>query len=189
MNTIQNRIGIVITLVLILFTGTAAHAAAQNYEIQVEGMHCAYCAYSVSKNLAALDGVVDESVHVNLERGVATLQSTRTLDHSQIKETFLDSGFTAADISLTADASIVASPTAQVAKITLDRDQIGSKMVDQLLDVLGETAVKGSSELHILAPQALETDILKLLIAGRQRAIKVRYETTDDTAVVVTLYQ
>lgn len=189
MNTIVNRLGIVTTLVLILFTGAAAHAAAKNYEIQVEGMHCAYCAYTVSKNLAALDGVVDESVHVDLERGVATLQSTRALEHSQIKETFLDSGFTVANISFTPEASIVASPTVQVAKITLDRDQIGSKMADQLFDILGETAVKGSSELHVLAPQALEADILKPLIAGRQRAIKVRYETVDDAAVVVTLYQ
>lgn len=188
MKKFVERCGVLVVL-FAMFIGVSAHAAEQNYEIRVEGMVCAYCAYTVSKSLASLPGVVDDSVLVELERGVATLQSTQELDDALIKETFRDSGFTVTDMSVVPEATTVAAPTAQIAKITLENDQIGSKMENQLLDVLGETAVEASSEFCVRAPRELESKILKPLIAGRQRAIKVRYESADQNAVEVTLYQ
>lgn len=185
MKKIEGQLTIIVVIALTLFAGVVVHAAEQNYEIQVEGMRCAYCAYTVSKNLAALDGVVDESVRVDLERGVATLQSTRALGHELIKRTFLDSGFTVANISRNADLPAAMAPTAPVAKITLDKNQIGSKMVN----ALGEAAASAPSELRVIAPRALESDILQPLIAGRQQAIKVHYESASGDAVEVTLLQ
>ncbi len=188
MKTFVDRRSIVV-LLFALLTAVPAQAAGQNYEIRVEGMVCAYCAYTVSKNLGALPGVVNDSVLVDLEHGVATLRSTQALDDTLITETFRDSGFTATDITVVRDAPTVATPTIQIAKIILETDQIGSKMANQLFDVLGESAVKVPSELHVLAPRDLESRILKPLIAGRQRAIKVRYEPVEKNAVEVTLYQ
>ena len=61
MKTFVDRRSIVV-LLFALLTALPAQAAGQNYEIRVEGMACAYCAYTVSKNLGALPGVVDDSV-------------------------------------------------------------------------------------------------------------------------------
>ncbi len=188
MKKFDDACGIVV-LLFAMFTGAPAHADDQNYEIRVEGMVCAYCAYTVSKDLASLPGVAENSVLVDLERGVAILKSAHALDERLIMETFRDSGFTVVDISVVPQAATAAAPSAQIAKITVDTDRIGSKVANQLLDVLGETAAKRSSELHVLAPRNLESEILKPLIAGRQRAIKVRYEPVDQNAVEVTLYQ
>ncbi len=53
MKTFVDRRSIVV-LLFALLTAVPAQAAGQNYEIRVEGMVCAYCAYTVSKNLGAL---------------------------------------------------------------------------------------------------------------------------------------
>ena len=58
-----------------------ASALADNvgYTLEVKGMVCAYCAYNVSKQLKSLDGVIPESINVDLENDVVTLQSEKPL--------------------------------------------------------------------------------------------------------------
>ncbi len=51
-----------------------------DYTLEVKGMVCAYCAYNVSKQLKSLDGVVPDSVSVDLENVVVTLQSEKKLE-------------------------------------------------------------------------------------------------------------
>ncbi len=184
----QKIIGVAL-LVGTLGLGVTAHSAEYNYEIGVDGMVCAYCAYTVGKNLATLPGVVVDSVYIDLERGVAVLQSTQPLDDTVIEATFLGSGFNVTSIASVTAAPAVSIPTTQVVKLTLQDEQIGSKMADQLLDVLGATALRINAELRVVASETLEADILKPLIAGRQRAIKVRFESDTQGTVQVSLYQ
>lgn len=188
-NRSRHGVGNVAAFFVFMLTTMSTYAAEHNYEIKVQGMKCAYCAYSVSKNLAAIDGIITESVRIDLERGVATLQSVRPLDDHQIEQSFLDSGFLVADITRHAQLPERGTPSARIASISIGKEQIGSTIANQLLDVLGETAAARSSKLHVRAPQTLEQEILRPLIAGRQRAIQVRYEPADDDTIEVTLYQ
>ncbi|MCZ6640756.1 MAG: heavy-metal-associated domain-containing protein [Gammaproteobacteria bacterium] len=184
----MHRIACVALLVGTLGLSVAARSAEHNYEIEISGMVCAFCAYTVGKNLATLPGVVADSVSIDLERGVAMLQSTQKLDAAAVEETILESGFNVAGIASITEIPAVSTPTTQVVKLTLNDEQIGSKMADQLLDVLGATALRIGGELRVIAPGKLESDILKPLIAGRQRAIKVRFESSAQGTVQVSLY-
>ena len=51
-------------------------ATEQVYQANVEGMVCAFCAYSVSQDVAGLPGVDADSVDVDLENGKVTFSSS-----------------------------------------------------------------------------------------------------------------
>lgn len=190
MNIARNgRLNVVVLLIAALSSGASAQNGEQSYAIRVEGMVCAYCAYSVSKNLATLPTVIADSVLVDLERGVATFKSTQPLDDSLIDQTFRDSGFKVIDVSVIAELQDPPTLSTRVVTLTFENGQIGSTMADHLLDVLGEAASKGTSEFRVVAPQELESKILRPLIAGRQKAVRIRYESAEQGAVEVTLYQ
>ena len=59
---------IVITLVFAIWSVSGA-AEEYSYQAQIKGMVCAFCAYSVNKNISALRGVDAESVDVDLKNG------------------------------------------------------------------------------------------------------------------------
>ena len=66
----------VLVLACMLFA-TNVPASDLDYTLEVKGMVCAYCAYNVSKQLKSLDGVVPDSVSVDLENGMVTLRSEK----------------------------------------------------------------------------------------------------------------
>jgi len=72
------RIMLILALVSASLT-TSAFAGQLEYDLKVEGMKCAFCAYSVSKQLESLDGVVAGSVNVDLEHGRVTLRSDQAV--------------------------------------------------------------------------------------------------------------
>ena len=49
---------------------TNAVADQLEYDLEVNGMVCAFCAYNVSKQLRSLDDVVPESVDADLDKGI-----------------------------------------------------------------------------------------------------------------------
>lgn len=168
-------------------TGSAL-GAEQGYRVQVQGMVCAYCTYSVSKRLGLLPGVVAASVDVDLGKGIAMFRSAQALDDDLIRETFRDSGFTATEVSRDA-AQKAPKVNEQVVYLTLDAARVGSSMVDRLLETIGEAAQQQRSELRLTAPAALESRILKPLIAGRKQEIKVHYQPVEQATVEIGLYQ
>jgi copper chaperone CopZ len=168
-------------------TGSAS-GAEQSYEVRVQGMVCAYCTYSVGKRLILLPGVIAPSVEVDLEKGIAAFRSMQPLDDDLIRETFRDSGFTATDVSSVVGQA-APSITTQVVQLTLEADRIGSDVANRLLDTLGDAALKQLSEFRVTAPAALETKILKPLIAGRKQTIKVRYRPVEQATVEIGFYQ
>lgn len=60
--------------------------------INIEGMQCNHCKMSVEKALGTIDGVV--KVEVNLERKNATIESTKEIEDSKLKEVIEEIGFT-----------------------------------------------------------------------------------------------
>ena len=80
----------IFTLVLISASFVTNAGADQfEYDLEVNGMVCAFCAYNVSKQLKTLDGVVSDTVDVDLDKGTVTLQSEQELDKSQIADLLL----------------------------------------------------------------------------------------------------
>ena len=60
--------------------------------INIKGMQCNHCKMSVEKALGTIDGVV--KVEVNLERKNATIESTKEIEDSKLKEVIEEIGFT-----------------------------------------------------------------------------------------------
>jgi cation transport ATPase len=60
----------------LLVSSSGLLATEQVYQADVEGMVCAFCAYSVSRNVAGLPGVDADSVDVDLENGEVTFSSS-----------------------------------------------------------------------------------------------------------------
>ncbi len=57
---------LLLTLLMSLITVSAV-AGTYSYKADVEGMVCAFCAYSVAKNISTLPGVDADSVNVDLK--------------------------------------------------------------------------------------------------------------------------
>ncbi|MEN8108713.1 MAG: heavy metal-associated domain-containing protein [Pseudomonadota bacterium] len=71
---------------------------AEQIEIDVHGMTCAFCVDSLQRNLRKLPDV--ESAEVSLKRKKVRIETTGdTVDIERIKETVLDSGFTPVKIT------------------------------------------------------------------------------------------
>ena len=77
----------------VVFASLATRASADQleYDLEVNGMVCAFCAYNVSKQLKTLDGVIPDTV--DLDKGRVKLQSGNKLDRSQLADLLLTAGF------------------------------------------------------------------------------------------------
>jgi len=172
----------------------AANAAAGQleYDLEVDGMVCAFCAYNVSKQIRSLDGVVPQSVDVDLEQGAVRLRSDKTLDETQLADLLLQAGFTLRSATSTA-ASTAQTPQAPDAavflSVAMNADELSQGEFDAILEELGTIAVQRSGRVSVAGPAELEVAILKPVLAGRRSVIKVDYEQLEraDRVVVSVL--
>ncbi len=171
---------------------TNAVADQLEYELEVNGMVCAFCAYNVSKQLNTLDGVVPDSVDVNLDKGTVKLQSGKKLDSIQLADLLLTSGF---ELGAVTEAEALhtefrrQSDEAVFLSVTMNADRLSDGEFDVLLEGLGAIAARLFARISIVSPEDLEVAILKPVLAGRKTVIEVEYEPTNrpDRAVVVSL--
>ena len=171
---------------------TSAFAEQLEYDLKVEGMKCAYCAYSVSKQLEFLAGVVADSVDVDLEQGRVMLRSETELEDARLAEVLLQAGFRLGTVSkAVAVTSQLQQQSAQIVlvSVTMMPDRIRDGDFDGVLEALGVIAAEQSGRVTVVGPGELETAILKPVLAGRRTVVKVDYEPTNrpDEAVVVSL--
>lgn len=84
---------ILLATVLLFLTSFRANAQ-EKLVVRVDGLSCAFCAYSLEKNLKELKGVKD--VKINLKEGTATLTLNEGVEikNEVIKQAVKDSGFT-----------------------------------------------------------------------------------------------
>lgn len=61
--------------------------------VKIKGMRCGHCVGSVTKALAAIDGV--SNVQVDLAKGEATYEETRAVDMAKVREAINAIGFEA----------------------------------------------------------------------------------------------
>ncbi|WP_456375581.1 heavy-metal-associated domain-containing protein [Thiolapillus sp.] len=81
-------------LALLVLGSVNAQAAGTHYEMQVDGLACPFCAYSIEKKFKKIDGV--EKVNVELEAGkvMVDVDEGTELTEPQMIELFKDAGFT-----------------------------------------------------------------------------------------------
>ena len=182
-----------LTLVLVIASlATSAFAGQLQYDLEVEGMKCAYCAYNVSKRLESLDGVVPRSVDVDLEQGRVTLRSETELEDARLAAVLLQAGFKLGTVTnaVSVDSRIQQqSDQAVLLRLIMQSDRISDGEFDAVLEALGDLAADQSGRISVVGPGELEDTILKPVLAGRSTVIKVDFDRTTKPGqtVVVSL--
>lgn len=182
-------------IVLAMISLPIAVSGAANelqYDLEVSGMKCAFCAYNVSKQIESLDGVVPQSVDVDLEQGAVRLRSEKTLDETRLADLLLQAGFVlqaASSAAVSTPQSPHTTDKAVFLSVVMNADELNEGVFDAVLEELGAIAVRRSGRIHVVAPIELEVTILKPVLAGRQSVIKVNYEEVNrpDQTVVVSV--
>ena len=171
---------------------TNSVAEQLKYELEVNGMVCAFCAYNVSKQLKTFDGVVPDSVDVDLDNGRVKLRSEKKLDSSQLADLFLTAGF---NLGAVREAEALNTEPARrldqvvLLSVTMISDRLVDGQFDEVLEAIGAIAVQRSGRISVVGPEELELAILKPVLMGRRTVIEVEYEPANrpDQAVVVSL--
>ena len=170
---------------LVLFCmlfGTNVLASDLDYTLEVKGMVCAYCAYNVSKQLKSLDGVVPDSVSVDLENGMVTLQSEKKLETARLSELLQTAGFRLGTVSETTSEAAATRPKSNgsvVMSLTINADRLVDGQFDAMLEALGAVATQRPVRITIAGPDELEVAILKPVLAGRKVVIDVDYDRVN----------
>ena len=190
----MNRL-IATALVLCLFVLSAPNAIASEfgYELKVKGMVCAFCAYSVSRQLSSADGVVADSIEVDLAVGTITLESERSLEAALLAELVEAAGFELESVTETVpDSSIPASSSERAVQLslTLDAKGLAEGEFDSLLQALGVLASERSAGLAVVAPAGLEMRLLRPILMGRTPAIDVDFSEgiRPDNTVLINVF-
>ncbi|HEC26433.1 MAG TPA: heavy-metal-associated domain-containing protein [Gammaproteobacteria bacterium] len=180
---------ILILLLPLIIWSTSAWSKEYQYEADVKGMVCAFCAYSVSKNINKLPGIVKESVDVSLKKGEVRFRSTsrvtqKTLESLFTKSGYTISGLTETEVKTASNTSRKATPTLELNFPGTDTDKF-----EPVIKAIGNIAAAAPSRLVIEAPQSLEMEILKPLLLGRQQVIKVEFVPVEQKSIRLRLFE
>ena len=178
----------VLAAVTMMWLSLPVWAAPQTYEGRIEGMVCAFCAYSVGRTIGDLPGVQADSVDVDLETGVVRFSANDALDFASVSGAFTDSGFTLValepvpgmqDRRSVADGNPVA---------VFEMQGLQPERFAAMLEALGGVAAAQRMRLVIEAPDAVEMDLLKPILMGRKPAINVRFVATHEDSIRLSMY-
>ncbi len=96
----------ILFFIALVVTGTAALADDVQYDIRVDGITCPFCVATSERALKKIDGV--HSVGSNLETGTIFVcaDSRVAFTDAQLKQLFLDKGFTYRSFAKASECSI-----------------------------------------------------------------------------------
>jgi len=177
---------LVLTLLMSLFTLSVV-AGTYSYKADVEGMVCAFCAYSVAKNISKLPGVDADSVNVDLKNGHVAFNSQKKVAEKNLTELFNDSGFSLSNLEFTKNNDTHDLAAGEVI-LDLKIDAFKTDQFSVVLESIGNKVANTNSRLIINAPASQEETILKPLLMGRQQVIKVRFIAADTDTVHIQLF-
>ncbi len=86
-------------IILILAWSAAALAAGTQYQMQVDGLACPFCAYGIEKKLSTIKGVNDIKVDIAKGQVIVTMENSVPLPESLVREQIRKAGFTLRSIS------------------------------------------------------------------------------------------
>ena len=175
-------------LIFIWLALFSLQAQAENYQYHadVKGMVCAFCAYSVSKNISKLEGVQEDSVNVDLKGGHVDFISSKPVVENKLAELFKESGFSISNLSY---KKITADNTVEEKEVSLALE-IDAFKIDQfsgVLEAIGNKAANNSASIIIDAPAVQEDTILKPILMGRQQVIKLRFNAIEKQKMYLQL--
>lgn len=174
-------------LLLLAFSLPAGAVSRYDYQAEVKGMVCAFCAYSVSKNIGSLPGVDAASVDVDLKSGRVVFSSTRLIAQQQLASVFIDSGFSLVSLQQSATPIQPRQYQQQPAfEASIELSQLAP--LSPLLETLGNLAASTPSRLRIEAPADQQAAILKPLLMGRQQVIHLEFVPVTSTSVSFKLF-
>lgn len=160
-----------------------------NYQAEVKGMVCAFCAYSVDKKISALPGVDSKSVNVDLKSGLVGFRSQQKVSREALAGVFTESGFTLeklTEVELSATGKQSAGELPLVLDMTLS--SLDTVQFEAIFEAIGNIAAESQSRLRIEAPALLEDDLLKPMLMGRQQVMKVGFTPSDKDSIHIQLY-
>ncbi|HFD86820.1 MAG TPA: heavy-metal-associated domain-containing protein [Gammaproteobacteria bacterium] len=180
--------GLLITLTIVVWS-VNGWAKEFNYQAHVEGMVCAFCAYSVSKNIGSLPGVDAESVNVDLESGRVDFRADRQVSRQSLEAVFTESGFRIDKLGETAQPSSGGESPKELSLILDIRlDSLETDRFEAVFEAVGNIAAGSPSRTVIEAPASLEGNLLKPVLMGRQQVMKVRFRPLDTGSIHIQLY-
>lgn len=177
----------ILLCLLLMITSFGSWAQSYRYNAEVKGMVCAFCAYSVSKNVSRLAGVDADSVDVNLKGGHVTFNSSKKVSEEKLAALFADSGFSISHLTVSETSKKSAGP-GKPASLDLQLDVFKIDQLSRVVEAIGNVAADDPSRLVINAPLAQEETILKPLLMGRQQVIKVRFIPTESKTMRLQLF-
>ena len=86
----------------------AAFAAQTQYQLQVDGLACPFCAYGIEKELKRTDGVERIDIDINAGTVTVTMADGATMTEAQAARIVADAGFTLAgfvEVAATAEST------------------------------------------------------------------------------------
>lgn len=91
---------ILLVLSLVFVSMGALATEHQVIEIEVTGLACPFCAYSVEKSIKKLPGV--DCVQVDLAKGEVQIEmrADHTVDLEQVRQAIVNAGFTPGDATM-----------------------------------------------------------------------------------------
>ncbi len=94
-------------VILVLLSATVSIAGEMQYDIRVDGITCPFCVATSEKELQRIAGV--SRVTANLEQGVIMVCADDSVNFTdeQLRELFLEKGFTYREFSRTEHCNIV----------------------------------------------------------------------------------
>lgn len=173
MKLIKNMKYTLLSIALCVFSINAM-ADIYKYHADVKGMVCAYCAYSVSKNIKKIQGVHTDSVDVDLKGGKLDFISDESVAETTLSELFSTSGFSISNLTVTRIPEEKQQPEEKAGlDVLISISQLSQ--YNEVIEAIGNLAASSSARLIIEAPAAQEESLLKPLLMGRQQVVKIHF--------------
>ncbi len=88
------RLAISAAIALSLLLPVTAFAAQTQYQLQVDGLACPFCAYGIEKELTKTDGVETIDIDINAGTVTVTMAEGAAMGEAQASQIVEDAGFT-----------------------------------------------------------------------------------------------
>jgi len=159
-------------------------ATERVYQANVEGMVCAFCAYSVSRDLAGLPGVDADLIEVDLDDGKVTFQSAEPVSEETLLSIFEKTGYRVSGLTeIDADTLVVNDVDYQLVLSLTIRESYPSKF-EAIFESVGALAAQSRSKMVLTAPAMYEDDLLKPILLGRRQVIRIRFVPASDEETI-----
>ncbi len=183
----MKRLSKILILISISLLSINSIADTYKYNADVDGMVCAFCAYSVSKNISKLNGVDNDSINVDLKAGHVVFNSQQKVSKQKLTQLFSDSGFTLSNIKYKKISNNNKKPNLELI-LDLKIDAFKTDQFSGVIEAIGNKVSNTSSRLIINAPALQEETILKPLLMGRQQVVKVQFIASESDTLHIQLF-